>query len=339
MKMKNTTKIEKHLKIATIIGIAQILVMAAGLLYANTMVVRYGKLVEYETSVSNAVADAQISLVYLQDGNSSEQYNAKTLERAILTISSMQPSPETRKEANDLGITVATYLSGQSSYTALESSFMKFNDAYDNYVARENRAIQNQRKNAISVYGLILFISAVCLYTNVQFTRGSNKATEEEGIQKSCVDELTHLYNRRYVDTFLKSMVESTGSGYLFMCDMDNFKTVNDTLGHDSGDRALIGFANVLKLALRPSDVLCRLGGDEFMIYTPEVEDDEMATAIQDRIRRTLSERNAGGEHEIITLSCGATSVEGKAFAQCYKTADQALYYVKNHGKNGFKIL
>ncbi len=333
------TKIEKHLKIATIIGIIQMLVMAAGLLYANSMVVRYGKLVEYETAVSKAMAEAQVSLVYLQDDRGDRTKNAKTLEQAILTIASTQSDPATRTEANNLGTAVAAYLSGDNTYESVEEAFTRFEAAYVENVNEESDIIKRRRNNAITIYGLLIVAFAIGLYTNVQFTRGSNRATEEEGIQRSCVDELTHLYNRRYVDTFLKNMVEQTGSGYLYMCDMDNFKTVNDTMGHDSGDRALIGFANVLKQTLRPSDVLCRLGGDEFMIYTPDVDSDEMADVIQKRIRDALYNRNKGGEHKIITLSCGATKVDGRAFEQCYKTADQALYYVKEHGKNGFKIV
>jgi len=104
-------------------------------------------------------------------------------------------------------------------------------------------------------------------------------------------DHLTGLYNRRYFDETLADHV-AAANRYdrelaLILFDIDDFKSINDTAGHDAGDEALRQFANLLGTTARKADIICRYGGDEFAILLPETAEPE-AQAFIERVRRTL---------------------------------------------------
>ena len=149
-------------------------------------------------------------------------------------------------------------------------------------------------------------------------------------------DKLTGVYNQRYSVSILPGKVTE---GYLYMLDMDNFKKVNDTYGHDAGDRALIGFAEALKSSLRASDIPCRLGGDEFLVYAHELKTDDTAIELAERIQKAVSEAFLGTEMSIVTVSCGISRLkQGQRFSEAQKMADEALYYVKEHEKGKWHL-
>ena len=124
------------------------------------------------------------------------------------------------------------------------------------------------------------------------------------------------------------------------MMDLDNFKSVNDVLGHQMGDEVLVTTAAILKNSLRDTDIVARLGGDEFMLYLPfEGSADFLEKKLEDiRIKMNRDIKGADG---IITISSsiGATFYsKGKNFDSLYKEADQALYKSKENGKNQITI-
>ncbi len=151
-------------------------------------------------------------------------------------------------------------------------------------------------------------------------------------------DGLTGLHNQKYAKAVLPGITDGKHNGYLVMFDMDNFKQVNDTFGHDEGDRVLIGFADVLRNTLRSNDIACRLGGDEFLVYLAGVNSQDVVEQIIGRIRTNVKRAFTGTNREIITLSCGAAQLSAAGHEATLKKADEALYYVKNHGKNNFCI-
>lgn len=194
--------------------------------------------------------------------------------------------------------------------------------------------------NTILLYVFILLASMILIYVNFSVMKHSNEKIKKEGILESCKDELTQIWNRRYIDIYLPSELKQHGSGYLLMCDMDHFKEVNDTLGHAMGDEVLQDFSLVLRETLRPSDRPCRFGGDEFIIYLPNVKSDTDITTIFDRIKRNFEEQIKDTDKSIVTLSCGAAAVNPNlSFEEAKEMADKALYYVKNNGRNGFHII
>ena len=118
--------------------------------------------------------------------------------------------------------------------------------------------------------------------------------------------------------------------------DIDHFKKLNDSLGHDTGDEALAHLAHVTKAALRPTDVLARYGGEEFVIIlpdTPVAEGVQVMTRVQRELTRNFFlHRN---ERVLITFSAGvAERLAGEEAAETTKRADAALYHAKHSGRN-----
>jgi diguanylate cyclase len=120
------------------------------------------------------------------------------------------------------------------------------------------------------------------------------------------------------------------------LLDIDNFKQVNDTLGHQGGDEALIHLTKVIKEALRPSDSVARYGGEEFLIIFP---DTDMATAMEvvERLQRELTKKFFlhNNERKLITFSAGvALRADEEDQENLIGRADKAMYHAKQTGKN-----
>ena len=157
-------------------------------------------------------------------------------------------------------------------------------------------------------------------------------------------DELSGLLNR----TAARNAIEETlryGTGErvaLFMIDADNFKLVNDTLGHQHGDLALIQLSQAIKSVFRASDILARIGGDEFFVFLPEVAGDEVAqskaAALCNALHLTYTAGNSRGIE--LTASIGVVIAQRNQvdYETLYAEADRALYEAKKAGKNRYCI-
>lgn len=128
------------------------------------------------------------------------------------------------------------------------------------------------------------------------------------------------------------------------MIDLDSFKPVNDIYGHDMGDKILIRFAEIIRSAVRQTDVAGRLGGDEFVAFCKHVSDESVirdkARYINDQILESARELLGDDMKIDLGASIGAVIApdEGTDFDSLYKKADQALYDVKQNGKHGYKL-
>ncbi len=152
------------------------------------------------------------------------------------------------------------------------------------------------------------------------------------------MDMLTGLYNRRFMDAelgLLQSRAGRYGHDYsVLVLDIDGLKTVNDAYGHDVGDLALRAFANVLREALRGSDVAIRTGGDEFVAILPETPCHD-AHIVFDRIRRLVTELRAVDPRLRITVSAGAVGWKsGRTLGSLVQDADALLLNAKRGGKD-----
>ena len=140
------------------------------------------------------------------------------------------------------------------------------------------------------------------------------------------IDPLTGLYNRR----ILQNVREA---GTLVLCDIDNFKSVNDTFGHDVGDRVLKNVGKILMRNVRVGDIICRFGGDEFLIIFSTTNEDVVynrLNKIRDEVRRIIKLDNFD-----VTLSIGVASNDNNYDVDTlFKMADKALYQSKGNGKN-----
>ena len=164
----------------------------------------------------------------------------------------------------------------------------------------------------------------------------------EESVEMAITDGLTGLHNRRYMETHLKTLVsaaESSGRPLsVLVADIDFFKKVNDTYGHDAGDAVLREFAARFRRNTRGIDLACRLGGEEFMIIMPET-DIGRAFQVGERLRACIAaepfEINAETQLRV-TASVGIASFArtGDTPGTLFKRADQALYAAKREGRN-----
>mgnify|MGYP002856434011 CR=1 FL=1 len=161
--------------------------------------------------------------------------------------------------------------------------------------------------------------------------------------QTAETDPMTGLLNKASSQHEISEMCRKT-PGVLMMIDLDSFKLVNDLYGHAMGDKILIRFAEIIKSAIRSSDIAGRMGGDEFIAYCQHVDDEEVIAEKTRYINEELliSAREYMGEDMTIPLgaSIGAVSVpsEGTEFLTLFTKADKALYEVKQNGKHGYAL-
>jgi two-component system, cell cycle response regulator len=162
-------------------------------------------------------------------------------------------------------------------------------------------------------------------------------------IEAAITDALTGLHNRRYMESHLATLVEQAHARgkplTVLVLDIDFFKAVNDTHGHDAGDDVLREFATRLKKSIRGIDLACRLGGEEFVVVMPDT-DMAVATMVAERLRRRIASEPFlihQGERKVeVTISIGLAGLGGAddTAAKVLKRADQALYRAKRDGRN-----
>jgi diguanylate cyclase (GGDEF)-like protein len=147
-------------------------------------------------------------------------------------------------------------------------------------------------------------------------------------------DSLTGLLTRRSLESRTRDLRESGLSFAVAYGDLDRFKQLNDVFGHDAGDRALRTFSQVLRDALRPSDIACRYGGEEFVIVLPACGTDE-AVAVLERVRERLAHRLESGHLSQFTVSFGVASSEQAVDLEgTVALADEALLRAKAAGRD-----
>jgi diguanylate cyclase len=153
-------------------------------------------------------------------------------------------------------------------------------------------------------------------------------------------DHLTGAFNRCGLDEIYENETTRARRRRTPVCiallDIDNFKKLNDSIGHDAGDAALIHLVTVIRETLRPQDTLARFGGEEFIILLPEISA-ENAGKVLVRVQRELTKRYflANNEKLLITFSAGVTEIRpDDTQASAVKRADEATYTAKSSGKN-----
>ncbi|HEY1360520.1 MAG TPA: EAL domain-containing protein [Thermoleophilaceae bacterium] len=171
------------------------------------------------------------------------------------------------------------------------------------------------------------------------------KRTETELQHLADHDALTGLFNRRRFDEELTRELARAGRydepGALLVLDLDNFKYVNDNLGHQAGDQVVMSVAAVLRKRLRETDVVCRLGGDEFAILLPHT-DAEQAKTVASELLRAVREHEAlaGGRSMRMTTSLGIAEFRehGTTAEELLAAADMAMYAAKEAGRDRLSV-
>jgi two-component system cell cycle response regulator len=161
-------------------------------------------------------------------------------------------------------------------------------------------------------------------------------------IEMAITDALTGLFNRRYMESHLSTLVEQAATRgkplTVLVLDIDFFKAINDTHGHDAGDDVLREFALRIRKSIRGIDLACRYGGEEFVIVMPETNM-TVATMVAERLRRRIATEpfviQQGARAVDVTISIGIAALgENDEAVSVLKRADQALYRAKRDGRN-----
>ena len=158
------------------------------------------------------------------------------------------------------------------------------------------------------------------------------------------VDDLTKLYNRRFLNQEAPRVMATAAKFSLplslIIFDLDKFKTINDTWGHNFGDKVLVVCANMIKKMARNTDLAVRLGGEEFLLFCPGMSL-AIAFKVADRIREAISELDLTirGTSLGITISGGvAEYIAGEELSEIIERADKALYIAKEDGRNRIRM-
>jgi diguanylate cyclase (GGDEF)-like protein len=195
---------------------------------------------------------------------------------------------------------------------------------------------------AVTITGLVVTRQLLAFQDNVNLINRLDRALldlrEHEGRLRHTAahDRLTMLFNR---DAFGDRVTEALtrGDAALLMIDLDDFKTINDTLGHTVGDGLLVAVAGRLISAVRPEDVVARIGGDEFAVLLPDAGSGRVDVLAQRILDSLASPVSVDGQRLLVHASIGgAIAGIGDDLAALLRNADIALYEAKDRGKSGY---
>jgi diguanylate cyclase (GGDEF)-like protein len=151
---------------------------------------------------------------------------------------------------------------------------------------------------------------------------------------QATTDPLTGLLNRRSLEADLSVLHSGDHRFAVAFIDLDHFKVLNDTFGHETGDRALRSFARVLRSTARESDLVCRWGGEEFVIVFPDASAAQVEPIAQ-RIAGNLADAVLTGDVPPFTISVGlADSDSASEPAEVIRAADEAMFRAKQNGRD-----
>lgn len=203
------------------------------------------------------------------------------------------------------------------------------------YIISEKAAVLIYIFNTFCTFALLLFFSLFFL-REIQFSRSVLEAKNAQLDKMAGIDALTGLYNRRSMDTILKNAVNSGKTFSVIMCDIDDFKQINDAFGHNIGDEVLRRISENIVSLLRENDYVCRWGGEEILILAGGTPLKKAALAAE-RIRANIEriEIEKGEDLIMCTITAGvAESTEAGSIEEIIGLADDRLYSGKKSGKN-----
>jgi diguanylate cyclase (GGDEF)-like protein/PAS domain S-box-containing protein len=211
-----------------------------------------------------------------------------------------------------------------------EFRFKKKNGEYIWLLAR-GMALRDSENKAVKLAGSLTDISY-------------RKSSEEKIKFMAYYDSLTKLPNRTFFINKLNELLEQINGeftkGAVLFFDLDNFKTINDTMGHNYGDKLLIYLAQKFKYWINEEDIICRLGGDEFIVLHPNTDESEVRSYAQSFLELFEEPCKIDGKRIYVTVSMGIALYpkDGIDADTILKNADAAMYKAKDLGKNRFEL-
>lgn len=206
----------------------------------------------------------------------------------------------------------------------------------NNSLTRASKTIHNM---LVTVSIIVIAFLALFIFM-VLFNRAKHNMESEDLQNKADTDQLTDLYNKMATERLIKEYLSGDGSdkvSMLFLLDIDNFKKINDTMGHAFGDEVLMNLGHQIRAWFRVNDVVGRIGGDEFMVFIKDVKDENVIKREGSRIMQFFEGFQVGDYTKYSpTASIGGAMfpTDAKDFESLYKAADKAVYKAKKEGKN-----
>jgi len=211
-------------------------------------------------------------------------------------------------------------------------------DALD--VERSHNQISKAIRSMLIEIGISI-IAFIAIFAGISLFNKAKYSIESEDLQnKADTDLLTDLYNKMATERMIKEYLTGEGKdsvSMLFVLDVDNFKKINDTMGHAFGDQVLSQLGHQIRAWFRVNDIVGRIGGDEFMIFIKDVKNPEVVKREGSRIMQFFEGFNVGEYTRYSpTASVGGAVYpnDGTDFESLYKAADKAVYKSKKEGKN-----
>lgn len=282
-----------------------------------------------------------------------EDIAVRLIEENDMVIYSSDDSQEGRNLSPD----IARRISNRSSVTIMDNNYLiTVTECGDNWriVCSAPTKLILKEKNDVTLYVIIIAVTAAILAATVSIILTAKIITPVNDIVNSLSDEahtdlLTGILNKR---TFEKRVAEALEQDIdskkkaLILLDLDNFKGVNDTLGHAYGDKVLAGVGDILKRVFHGDDYLGRLGGDEFCVYLniSDFKQGSYKKHIEEKcaeLSKAFANYYSGEQNNYkISASIGAAVFpdNGATFGELYNSADQSLYISKHKGKDTFTI-
>lgn len=162
---------------------------------------------------------------------------------------------------------------------------------------------------------------------------------EEQLLARAEIDPLSKIYNRQTTVELISEALISGSGAFLFL-DLDDFKSYNDTCGHQKGDEKIAQIAAAMRHSVRKNDIVGRLAGDEFTVFIKDLTDEKEICVIAEKISANINALNAKNDSIPITVSIGiaVSPAHGNTFEALYNKADKALYMSKNTGRNSITV-
>ena len=263
------------------------------------------------------------SQLLLINGKAEELFGITTKEMGYCKLADFMIDEENRKnffsmlekrhEVEDFDLMVTNLISATPFWLSVSAKTIEYNNEMALYLAFQNITLRKEREDKLQT----------------QADR----------------DPLTQAWNRRYFEKIVPQKISNLineGKYYsLLMIDADKFKNINDTYGHKIGDEVLIEIVDVCSHSLRSSDLVCRFGGEEFMIYLEDTNSDS-ALKVAERLRNSIAEASVYSDknEEIkITVSIGVVSSEKTdSLEVLLSQSDDAMYLAKHNGRNRVEL-
>lgn len=232
-------------------------------------------------------------------------------------------------EAESALIYVPVGINGWTLVTGISQSYI------DKQVAQQWMDVRN-----MMIQLVIVTVIFICVIVGINITgKILNSKKQEQLEEKADTDLLTGLNNKLATERKIKEYMEKNpkSRSMMFILDIDNFKKINDTMGHAFGDEVLRSLGQQIGSLFRASDIIGRVGGDEFFIFLKNVSSDESVRKEAKKVENFFHDFKAGEYTKYsATASIGVAIFpeEGADFESLYKAADQALYKAKERGKN-----